>query len=79
MKAGPAVYWLGVADEVKEESMAELKPCPFCGKAPVIMKTRDGKFYVRCDNLACGVFPATMEWPIITDVIKAWNRREGDG
>ncbi len=60
----------------------ELKPCPFCGKKPIIEHwSSDGMMYmVKCNNPDCPVPVAS--YPNGRDlnmVIKEWNRRANDG
>lgn len=52
----------------------ELKPCPFCGKEPVIRKT-DEYFVIECNNLKCPVFVAVRFRLTEKEAIKAWNKR----
>ena len=57
--------------------MSELKPCPWCGKQPIIQrKNNQRKYRVICSYLDCLVFPAT-NWKNDTaeDAIRVWNRR----
>ena len=56
--------------------MAELKPCPFCGKKDVRLGGIDNKvrfaIWVECKNCECqGPVYFTQE-----QAIDAWNRRE---
>lgn len=60
----------------------ELKPCPFCGKKPIIEHwSSDGMMYmVKCNNPDCAV--PVVSYPNGRDlnmVIKEWNRRANDG
>lgn len=60
----------------------ELKPCPFCGKKPIIEHwSSDGMMYmVKCNNPDCPV--PVVSYPNGRDlnmVIKEWNRRANDG
>ena len=60
----------------------ELKPCPFCGKKPIIEHwSSDGMMYmVKCINPDCPV--PVVSYPNGRDlnmVIKEWNRRANDG
>lgn len=60
----------------------ELKPCPICGKKPVIEHWSSGgmMFMVKCNNQDCPVpiasYPKGRD---LNMVIKAWNRRANDG
>lgn len=51
-----------------------LKPCPFCGAAPQLI--RDGSWYVQCD---CGVAGAYFYEDYIDDApeqaARSWNTR----
>jgi Lar family restriction alleviation protein len=63
--------------------MAELKPCPFCGRVP--SKVREykvpsirGVFYtVQCKapKSKCGIKPTTSFCDSKEKAIEAWNRR----
>ena len=67
--------------------MAELKPCPFCGRVP--SKVREHKvvsistvFYsVECKapSSKCGAKPMTHFHRTKEKAIEAWNRRAEDG
>lgn len=63
--------------------MSELKPCPFCGGADVIVGTGKlmGLDLVHCDR--CGATfssqPGADEWPKTGETLRAaWNRRSGE-
>ena len=57
--------------EVK--TMAELKPCPFCGGKAEILSGY-GKYTVQCGSGGC---MANISWCTNKDsAIKAWNRRD---
>lgn len=63
--------------------MAELKPCPFCGKKPRI-KFFNGdpairKYDVGCNQTLCPCRPRTRLYANVDDAIEAWNRRANDG
>ena len=67
--------------------MAELKPCPFCGRKP--SKVREHKapslstvFYTiecKAKGSKCGVNPSTRFHLTPEAAIEAWNRRAEDG
>ena len=56
----------------------EVRPCPWCGKAPVIRKTRNAhnrkSFVVGCYNDVCEVGPETFLYPTQREAVDAWNR-----
>ena len=66
-------------------TMAELKPCPFCGGEAEIGRRRsdynhwkqDG-FIPRCKDTKC-MGRSTRVFQTETAAIKAWNRRVNDG
>lgn len=59
----------------------ELKPCPFCGKKPVLERWSSGGFMcmVKCCNPDCPVppngYPSGRK---IDEVVIKWNRRSGN-
>lgn len=55
--------------------MMELKPCPFCGKQPVVFLSVFSESYrIRCDGKSgCGV--ETAPYGAKEKAIKAWNKR----
>lgn len=60
--------------------MAELKPCPFCGRTENLHIDRyqcNGEWfaYVECEECIC-IGPVGK---LKIDAINAWNRRNGDG
>ena len=62
--------------------MEQLKPCPLCGRKPIIEHwSSGGKMYmVKCNNPNCPV-PVTS-YPTghnLDEVIAEWNRRIDDG
>ena len=65
--------------------MAELKPCPFCGRRPNILvevtqfKTHPFIYKVGCEYSACFVNPCTPTSHIREHSIETWNRRAEDG
>lgn len=56
----------------------ELKPCPFCGKKPIIERWNSGgsMYMVKCNNPDCPVpvngYPAGHN---LDEVKEQWNRR----
>lgn len=58
--------------------MAELKPCPFCGKEPHIQRRPTAQkkciYSVKCH---CGILTHFMDRKY--KAIEAWNRRANDG
>lgn len=58
--------------------MAELKPCPFCGGKPQLVKWGN-EWSVECCNNGCGVMPETPLYVMQTEAVITWNRRAGDG
>ena len=63
--------------------MAELKPCPFCGAAAMVVANKyrheQTTYCVRCTDNNCPVIPATYEHSSLDGAIEAWNRRAEDG
>ena len=63
--------------------MDELKPCPFCGGNAMIIANRhrhdQTTFYVKCNNINCGVIPETYEVNSINYAIEIWNGRANNG
>ena len=57
--------------------MSKPKPCPFCGREAVIVKSWESGSYVRCSNgYKCG---ARQDWfDSEKEAIEAWNRRVND-
>lgn len=56
----------------------KLKPCPFCGKKPEVMKeTEKVNYFVGCVNYReCSVIPIPfVVYNTINDAIDAWNKR----
>ena len=59
---------------------AKLKPCPFCGKDPEIIKLENyGKddWYVQCNNRYC--VEQKHLYSSKNAAIKSWNRRACNG
>ena len=62
--------------------MAELKPCPFCGRRAFVRKNKGlkaGTYNVYCGNEDCKVEPITNPYFCKEQAIEAWNRRVNDG
>lgn len=62
--------------------MAELLPCPFCGKEATIQELKIGPHYVRKDKyrVKCAHCPcsfAFMFFKTREEAVKAWNTRKG--
>ena len=65
--------------------MAELKPCPFCGKSALLIRTiyrhEQETYFVKCGNFhdeqgnSCRVIPQTYEYKSEEHAIEAWNTR----
>lgn len=59
----------------------ELKPCPFCGRKPIIEHWSSGlvMYMVKCNNPDCPVpeefYPKGHK---LSEVIAEWNRRAND-
>jgi len=57
--------------------MDELKPCPFCGKAPTPdFSAIDGEaaYHFHCQNAECSAWP-NVSGETEADAITAWNTR----
>ena len=52
--------------------MVELKPCPFCGRMPIIQDCGDYGYFVTC---RCGI-EQTKLYAQKCDAVKHWNRRK---
>lgn len=57
--------------KVSDNTMTELKPCPFCGGEASIYVAYDDGYYVCCDECGCGLPVYNTE----EDAIREWNRR----
>ena len=57
--------------------MDELKPCPFCGRRPIIAQWPvSNKLYVRCPGADCLLNTGTgLKNGNLNKHIKIWNRR----
>ena len=51
--------------------MAELKPCPFCGKTPILEDCGSNAWFIRCK---CGIEQSKL-YRQRCDAVKAWNKR----
>lgn len=64
------------------EGMAEMKPCPFCGKKGTIGKQKINKmvldYWVECNNDDCRVCSETDMCSTEKEAIEIWNKREGE-
>lgn len=62
--------------------MDELKPCPFCGGAAMLItcKYRHNQtlYYVTCSNDDCAIAPETSEYLEARYAVEYWNRRFTD-
>lgn len=54
--------------------MAELKPCPFCGRKPRIESCENFGYFVICK---CGIEQSTL-YAQKCDAVKRWNRRRNE-
>lgn len=59
----------------QEGMMDELKPCPWCGKAPTVERLL-WLYMVSCVNPGCPVMPHTTFCRTRARAIRLWNRRE---
>lgn len=62
--------------------MAELKPCPFCGRRAFIKSKASPvgfSFRAYCGNEDCKVEPKTRAYFDKEQAIEVWNRRANDG
>ena len=54
----------------------DLKPCPFCGEAPALLRGGFSSFTVACMNPKCPVKPET-DWEIgDSQAAQSWNTRK---
>lgn len=66
--------------------MMEMKPCPFCGKQPLLMGGYQElsyaffPYWVQCGNdpEKCNEFPVTDSFRTKEEAIEAWNQEEFD-
>ena len=54
--------------------MAELKPCPFCGRTPIVDDCGDHRYFVRCK---CGIVQDKL-YAQKCDATRRWNTRKID-
>lgn len=61
----------------KEEAIAQLKPCPFCGESASINQMSSlGHYIAGCLNEKCEVHPSVVIAPPEFGVfLKGWNQR----
>lgn len=52
--------------------MADLKPCPFCGRTPTVEDCGTNRWFVRCK---CGIAQDKL-YAQKCDAVRAWNRRK---
>lgn len=59
---------------------SELKPCPFCGKTPIV-EFGNGikKYWISCNNPKCRVQPTTDAHIKKSVITREWNRRFDNG
>lgn len=57
-----------------------MKPCPFCGEAPRLMRITGGPngYVVACMSGNCPSRPATPSEPLKEAAIGRWNSRRGE-
>ena len=53
--------------------MADLKPCPFCGRVPVV-EGCGSDYFIRCK---CGINQDKL-YRQRCDAIRAWNKRKAE-
>ena len=57
-------------------SKTKIRPCPCCGKQPILMQTSDNtKFYYTCSNGRCPGNVTTDAYLNKGSATRAWNRR----
>lgn len=55
----------------------ELKPCPFCGGVAIPAEYKAGYGVIQCAG--CGIMTDTGKPRTYEELVKAWNRRDGNG
>ena len=50
----------------------ELKPCPFCGRTPIVEDCGEHRWFVRCK---CGIAQDKL-FAQRCDAIRVWNKRK---
>ena len=66
--------------------MSDLKPCPFCGAVPRLIKVKvadifnpESRYMVKCESGFCRVRPQTELAEFPEFVVKVWNWRDDNG
>ena len=54
--------------------MSDLKPCPFCGKMPIVDDCGNNRYFVKC---MCGIEQSRL-YGQKCDAVRHWNRRAND-
>ena len=52
--------------------MRDLKPCPFCGRTPIVEDCGEHRWFVRCK---CGIAQDKL-FAQRCDAIRVWNKRK---
>lgn len=52
--------------------MTELKPCPFCGRTPIVDDCGDNRYFVKCK---CGIVQDKL-YAQKCDAVRRWNTRK---
>ena len=60
--------------EMRHAMKSELKPCPFCGRTPVIEDCGENRYFVKCK---CGIEQGKLYWQR-SDAARHWNRRKDE-
>ena len=59
----------------------KMKPCPFCGSAPVQSSSNNGEGFmdawIECENNRCDINPSVSD-PNLYTAIEMWNKRNND-
>ena len=55
----------------------DLKPCPFCGETPSLVRWGN-EWDVECISNDCLIVPETGLFKTKIEAIEAWNRRVGE-